>query len=43
MYSFFGNCKKNEIDPLEWLTIVLSRIPNHSIQRLEEILPQNLL
>ncbi len=42
MYSFFGNCKKNGIDPLEWLTKVFTRIPEHSNQRLIELLPQKL-
>lgn len=42
MYSFFGNCKKNNIEPLEWLTKVFTQIPDHSIQRLKELLPQNL-
>jgi transposase len=42
MYSFFATCKINDIEPLEWLTKVLTRIPDHSIQRLEELLPHNL-
>jgi len=42
MYSFFATCKINNIEPFDWLTKVLSRIPDHSIQRLEELLPQNL-
>ncbi len=42
MYTFFANCKKNNIEPLEWLTKVFTRIPDHSIQRLEELLPHNL-
>lgn len=42
MYSFLGTCKINNIGPLEWLSNVLKRIPDHSIQRLEELLPQNL-
>lgn len=42
MYSFFATCKINDIEPFEWLTKVLTRIPDHSIQRLEELLPYNL-
>ena len=42
MYSFLGTCKINNIGPLEWLSNVLKRFPDHSIQRLEELLPQNL-
>jgi transposase len=39
MYSFLGTCKINEVEPFTWLTDVLSRIPDHSIQKLEELLP----
>lgn len=42
MYSFFATCKINDIEPFEWLTKVLTRIPDQSIQRLEELLPHNL-
>lgn len=42
MYSFLGTCKINNIEPFEWLSTVLKRIPDHSIQRLEELLPGNL-
>jgi len=42
MYSFLGTCKINNIEPFEWLSTVLKRIPDHSIQRLDELLPQNL-
>lgn len=42
MYSFLGTCKINNIEPFEWLSTVLKLIPDHSIQRLEELLPQNL-
>jgi transposase len=42
MYSFLGTCKINNIEPFEWLSTVLKRIPDNSIQRLEELLPQNL-
>jgi transposase len=42
MYSFLGTCKINNVEPFQWLSTVLKRIPDHSIQRLEELLPQNL-
>jgi transposase len=42
MYSFLGTCKINNIEPFEWLSTVLKRIPDQSIQRLEELLPGNL-
>jgi hypothetical protein len=42
MYSFLGTCRINNIEPFEWLSKVLSVIPDHSIQQLEELLPQNL-
>ncbi|MBP6978984.1 MAG: transposase domain-containing protein [Bacteroidales bacterium] len=42
IYSFLGTCKINNIEPFEWLRKVLSLIPDHSIQQLEELLPQNL-
>lgn len=42
MYSFMATCKINNIEPSEWMTKMFTRIPDHSIQRLEELLPQNL-
>lgn len=39
LYSFFGTCKMQDINPREWLADTLERIPGHSIQRLEELLP----
>ena len=42
MYSFLGTCKINDVEPFEWFSKVLTRIPDHSIQHLEELLPQNL-
>jgi transposase len=40
-YSFFGTCKRNNINPFEWLRDVLERIPTHKANRLDELLPQN--
>ena len=39
MYSFLGTCKINDVEPFSWLKDVLTRIPDHSIQKLEELLP----
>ena len=39
MYSFLGTCKINNIEPYSWLKTTLSRIPDQSIQNLDELLP----
>lgn len=39
IYSFFGSCKMQNINPREWLEDTLQRIPDHSIQKLEELMP----
>jgi hypothetical protein len=39
MYSFMGTCKMNNVEPFSWLRDVLTRIPDHSINKLEELLP----
>ncbi len=41
-YSFFGTCKKNNVNPYEWLKKVLEVIPEHKVNMLHELLPQNL-
>lgn len=41
-YSFFGTCKKNDVNPYLWLKKVLDIIPEHKVNKLEELLPQNL-
>lgn len=41
-YSFFGTCKKNDVNPFLWLKKVLGIIPQHKVNMLEELLPQNL-
>jgi transposase len=41
MYSFFGTCKINNVEPFAWLKDVLSRIQEHKANRLGELLPQN--
>ena len=41
-YSFFGTCKKHDVNPFDWLKKVLEVIPQHKVNRLDELLPQNL-
>ncbi len=37
LYSFFGTCKMNNINPREWLTDTLEKLPDHSVLKLEEL------
>ncbi|NQY09881.1 MAG: transposase domain-containing protein, partial [Flavobacteriales bacterium] len=39
---FFGTCKKNDVNPYLWLKKALDIIPKHKVNKLEELLPQNL-
>jgi len=39
IYSFMGTCKKNEVEPLKWLTDVLSRINECKVNQLTDLLP----
>jgi transposase len=39
LYSFLGTCKINNVNPFEWLRDILSRIPSHSVNKLQELLP----
>lgn len=39
LYSFLGTCKINNVNPYEWMTDVLKRIPSHPVNKLEELLP----
>jgi len=44
MYSLFGCCKASDVNPQEWLTDVLTRIPeyNNDYSRdLADLLPHN--
>lgn len=41
LYSFLASCKRNEIDPHEWMLDVLKRIKEHPVNRLNELLPDN--
>lgn len=42
MYSFFATCKKNDVNPFEWLKKVLEVIPTYKVNKLTDLLPQNL-
>lgn len=39
VYSLLGNCKLNDVEPFAWLRDVLSRLPEHPVNRLDELLP----
>ena len=39
MYSFFATCKMNDVNPFIWLRETLKRIPQHPVNRIEELLP----
>lgn len=39
IYTFLGTCKINNVEPFGWMKDVLSRIQDHSIQKLDELLP----
>jgi transposase len=39
MYSFFGTCKMNNVEPFAWLKETLTRIPDCKVNDLEKLLP----
>jgi len=41
IYSLIGTCKKNDVDPCEWLTDILTRIQDHPINKIDDLLPPN--
>ena len=41
LMSFIATCKRNGVEPFAWFRDVLTRIPSHSINQLEELLPHN--
>lgn len=42
MYSFFATCKAHEVNPYKWLKTTLDRIPDHPVNRLDELLPTKI-
>lgn len=41
IYSLLGSCRLANLNPNAWLTDVLNRMPDHSIQKLDQLLPMN--
>ncbi len=41
LLSFIATCKRNEVEPFAWFRDVLTRIANHPIHRIAELLPHN--
>jgi hypothetical protein len=37
--SFVTSCELHKLDPFVWFRDVLTRIPTHSIQKLDQLLP----
>ena len=41
IYSLLGTCKLHNINPWEWLKDILTRLPDHPINKIKELLPHN--
>ena len=41
IYSLLGTCKQHGVNPQEWLTDVLTRIPTHPMQQVRALLPHH--
>lgn len=41
MYSFFGSCKANNVNPSDWLNDTLEKLPDTKLSDLEQLLPNN--
>jgi transposase len=39
IYSFLGSCKMQNVNPRVWLQHTLEKIPEHNIQKLDQLLP----
>jgi transposase len=42
-YTLVETAKMNNVDPEAWLTWVLQRLPDHKINRIDELMPWNWL
>lgn len=42
LYSFLETCKMNKVNPFEWLRDVLTKIPDHPINKIEQLLPNKM-
>lgn len=40
-YTLVETCKLNNVDPEAWLTWVLQRLPEHKINRIDNLMPWN--
>ena len=40
-YSFFGTCKKNNVNPFDWLKKVLEIIPTYKVTQLSDYISYN--
>ncbi|PZX49810.1 transposase IS66-like protein, partial [Algoriphagus ratkowskyi] len=40
-YSFFAMCKKEEVNPQQWLKYVFDQIMDTNIQKIQQLLPKN--
>ena len=41
LYSLFATCKLHNVEPMQWLKEVLSKIKDHPINKIKELLPQH--
>ncbi len=41
IYSLIGSCRKNDINPMEWLEDILTRIQDHPINGIDQLLPND--
>lgn len=41
IYSLLGTCKLHNINPWEWLKDILTRLPDHPINKIKDLLPQH--
>ena len=42
LYSFLGTCKMNNVNPFDWLKDVLIKIPEHPVNKIEQLLPNKV-